>query len=79
VKGIQPRLFPHASRFKSSVAFCYRVKKKTVAGHPRLKSEEPMADGLWSDKRDKVFVSTELLAISPQPGSDGTGLADNRE
>jgi len=38
-----------------------------------------MADGLWADKRDKAFDSTKLLAISPQPGSDGTGLADNRE
>ena len=38
-----------------------------------------MAYGIWSDKRDKVFVSTELLTVSLQPGSDGIGLADNRE
>ena len=44
MKGIRPRHFPRASRFKSSVAFCYRVKKQTVAGHPRLKFKEPMAE-----------------------------------
>jgi hypothetical protein len=55
------------------------VKKQTVAGHPRSKGKELTADGLWSDKRDKVFVSIKLLAISPQPGSDGIGLADSRE
>jgi hypothetical protein len=55
------------------------VKKQTVAGHPCLKFKEPMADGLESDQRDKVFVSTELLAIGLQPESDGTGFADNRK
>ena len=36
-------------------------------------------DGVLPDKKEKRFDSITLLAISSQPGSDGTGLADNWE
>jgi hypothetical protein len=55
------------------------VKKQTVAGHPRSKFKEPMADGIWPDKRDKVFDSTKLLDICYRLLLGGTGLADNGE
>ena len=50
-----------------SVAFCYRLKRQTVAGHPRSKCKEPMADGSWSDESEKLFVSTQPSAFSLQP------------
>ena len=36
-----------------------------------------MADGVWSDKKDKVFVSTVLLAMALDSWLSGIGLADN--
>jgi hypothetical protein len=73
-EGIRTRLFPHRAGFRPSVAFCYRVKRQTVAGHPRSKCKEPIRHGVWSDKIDKVFVSTELLAISLHPRSMAPAL-----
>lgn len=55
---------PCASRFTSAVAFCYSRESRAVAGHPCSQCKEPMADGAWIDKKDKVFVSTVLLAIA---------------
>jgi len=69
----------HASRLTFSVAFCYRMKSHTVAGHPRPTCNALMADGLWSGRREKFFDSMKLSAISLQPELDGTGLADNKE
>lgn len=67
VKGIRPRPPLDPARFRHSVAFCYRVKRQTVAGHPRSKCKDPIRHGIWSEKIDKVFVSTELLVISLYP------------
>ena len=66
VKGIRSRFSPHSSRFMFPVAFCYRAKNQTVAGHPRSTHKEPMMDGVWTDKRDKFFDSITLLGIRPQ-------------
>jgi hypothetical protein len=58
---------PCVSRFTRSVAFCYSRENRAVAGHPCLQCKEPMADGAWSDKKDKVFVYTQPSAFSLQP------------
>jgi len=36
-------------------------------------------DGVWSDKKDKVFVSTMLLVIASDSWCGGTALAGSRE
>ena len=47
------------------VAFCYRVKNRTVARHPRSISKEPKADACDSDTREKHFDSIKLFGINP--------------
>ena len=77
--SFSPRLMGYALRFTISVAFCYSRESRAVAGHPCSQCKESMVDGVWSDKKDKVFVSAMLLVIAPASWCGGTDLADYRK
>jgi hypothetical protein len=69
----------HPVCITSPVAFCHSRESRAVAGHPCSQCKESMVDGVWSDKKDKVFVSTMLLVIASDSWCGGTALAGSRE
>ena len=61
--------------FMFSVAFCYSNRGRAVKQDtPGSQCKESMAEGVWSPKKDQVFVSTMLFVIAPDSGLGGTGF-----
>jgi hypothetical protein len=74
VKSEKQLVLSFSSRLTVHVFCCLLLQpsKSICSRTPRSQCHEPMAECVWSDKTNKVFVSTMLFAIGHRSSAIGS-------